>query len=173
MMLEEVLHWISEQAKRKRMSLPSKKQRLSAIGPASRPEVLAGCLAGMNVARLNLSHGSFDEHRRPSGTSGPREIPAARSRSCSTCRGRRSGSAISRTSPWNSVKARPSPSRPPRYRAIRPGSPSTSSSSRSWSRRGAPSSSTTGSSSSGSTRSARATSGRRWSSAVPSSRARG
>jgi len=66
MMLEEVLHQISEQAKRKRMSLPAHKPKIvCTIGPASRSrEVLARMiLAGMNVARLNLSHGSFDEHR--------------------------------------------------------------------------------------------------------------
>ena len=66
MMLEEVLYRISEQAKRKRMTLPDQKTKIvCTIGPASRsPEVLARMiLAGMNVARLNLSHGSFDEHR--------------------------------------------------------------------------------------------------------------
>ncbi len=66
MMLEEVLHRISEQAKRKRMSLPDHKTKIvCTIGPASRSrEVLSRMLlAGMNVARLNLSHGSFDEHR--------------------------------------------------------------------------------------------------------------
>ncbi len=38
---------------------------VATIGPASdAPETLAAMLrAGMNVARLNLSHGSFDEHR--------------------------------------------------------------------------------------------------------------
>ncbi|WP_084386011.1 pyruvate kinase [Methanoculleus horonobensis] len=66
MMLEEVLHRISEQAKRKRMSLPDHKTKIvCTIGPASRSREVLGrmLLAGMNVARLNLSHGSFDEHR--------------------------------------------------------------------------------------------------------------
>src|SRR5690554_1565136 len=66
MMLEEVLQRISEQAKRKRMSLPDHKTKIvCTIGPASRSrETLSRMLlAGMNVARLNLSHGSFDEHR--------------------------------------------------------------------------------------------------------------
>jgi pyruvate kinase len=66
MMLEEVLQQISEQAKRKRMNLPGHKTKIvCTIGPASRSrEVLIRMiLAGMNVARLNLSHGSFDEHR--------------------------------------------------------------------------------------------------------------
>ena len=66
MMLEEVLQRISEQAKRKRLTLPDQKTKIvCTIGPASRsPEVLAGLArAGMNVARLNRSHGTFDEHR--------------------------------------------------------------------------------------------------------------
>lgn len=66
MMVEEVLQRISEQVKRKRMSLPDHKTKIvCTIGPASRSrEMLARMiLAGMNVARLNLSHGSLDEHR--------------------------------------------------------------------------------------------------------------
>ncbi len=66
MMLEEALQQISEQVKRKRMSLPDHKTKIvCTIGPSSRSrEALARMiLAGMNVARLNLSHGSFDEHR--------------------------------------------------------------------------------------------------------------
>ncbi|WP_292365167.1 MULTISPECIES: pyruvate kinase [unclassified Methanoculleus] len=66
MMLEQVLQQISEQVKRKRMPLPDHKTKIvCTIGPSSRSrEVLARMiLSGMNVARLNLSHGSFDEHR--------------------------------------------------------------------------------------------------------------
>lgn len=65
-MLEEVLQQISEQARRKRLTLPDHKTKIvCTIGPASRSrETLARMiLAGMNVARLNLSHGTFDEHR--------------------------------------------------------------------------------------------------------------
>ncbi len=62
---------------------------VATIGPASRdPEVLARMVeAGMDVARLNFSHGSADEHaetarlvREAAGRA------AARSRSCRTSR---------------------------------------------------------------------------------------
>jgi pyruvate kinase len=66
MMLEQVLQHISEQARRKRLKLPDHKTKIvCTIGPASSSrEALAEMIRnGMNVARLNLSHGSFDEHR--------------------------------------------------------------------------------------------------------------
>jgi len=47
------------------MTLPEHKTKIVAtIGPASNsPEILEGLIrAGMNIARLNFSHGSFDQH---------------------------------------------------------------------------------------------------------------
>src|SRR5260221_6568290 len=47
------------------MILPNHKTKIVAtIGPASNsPEILEGLIrAGMNVARLNFSHGNFDQH---------------------------------------------------------------------------------------------------------------
>jgi pyruvate kinase len=49
------------------MDLPANKTKIVAtIGPASQaPEVMDAMLrAGMDVARLNFSHGDFDSHRR-------------------------------------------------------------------------------------------------------------
>src|SRR6185369_2649208 len=49
------------------MKLPSNKTKIVAtIGPASKtPEVLEHMIrAGMNVARLNFSHGEFSEHQQ-------------------------------------------------------------------------------------------------------------
>ncbi|MDI6867078.1 pyruvate kinase [Methanoculleus sp.] len=53
-----------------RISLPDHRTKIvSTIGPASRSrEVLVRMIqAGMNVARLNLAHGSFEEHRENIG----------------------------------------------------------------------------------------------------------
>src|SRR4029077_17009213 len=47
------------------MRLPEHKTKIVAtIGPASNsPEILESLIrAGMNIARLNFSHGSFDQH---------------------------------------------------------------------------------------------------------------
>ena len=47
------------------MILPNHKTKIVAtIGPASNsPEILERLIrAGMNIARLNFSHGSFDQH---------------------------------------------------------------------------------------------------------------
>lgn len=47
------------------MTLPNNKTKIVAtIGPASNsPEMLESLIrAGMNIARLNFSHGSFDQH---------------------------------------------------------------------------------------------------------------
>ena len=49
------------------MNLPSHKTKIVAtIGPASQaPEILAQIIrAGMNIARLNFSHGDFASHRQ-------------------------------------------------------------------------------------------------------------
>ena len=64
---------------------------VATIGPASRdPEVLVRMVeAGMDVARLNFSHGSAEEHAETAAArprrGGPRR--AARWRSCRTCPG--------------------------------------------------------------------------------------
>ena len=67
------------------MTSPNNKTKIVAtIGPASNsPEMLESLIrAGMNIARLNLSHSSFDEHaeivtriRTASKTIGLRIIP--------------------------------------------------------------------------------------------------
>ena len=67
------------------MTLPQNKTKIVAtIGPASNsPEMLESLIrAGMNIAPLNLSHGSFDQHaklviriRTASKTIGLRIIP--------------------------------------------------------------------------------------------------
>jgi pyruvate kinase len=66
MMLEQVLQNLSEQARRRRLRLPDYKTKIvCTIGPSSSgKETLKEMIRnGMNVARLNLSHGTFDEHR--------------------------------------------------------------------------------------------------------------
>jgi pyruvate kinase len=49
------------------MTLPSSKTKIvCTIGPASEsPEIIKQMIsAGMNVARLNFSHGDFDSHKK-------------------------------------------------------------------------------------------------------------
>ena len=70
---------------------------VATIGPASRePETLVRLVeAGMDVARLNYSHGTLEEHaetvRRVRDAR--RDGPGDRSRSCRTCRARSCASA--------------------------------------------------------------------------------
>ena len=69
------------------------------LGPARRAAGIHELVdAGMDVARLNLSHGDYAEHeeRLPGASAGRGRGAAARSPSSSTCRARRSGSAGSR-----------------------------------------------------------------------------
>ena len=73
---------------------------VATLGPASSdPAVLEKMVrAGVDVVRLNFSHGSADDHRkRAELVKDIARRPGARSRSCATCRGPRSGSASSRT----------------------------------------------------------------------------
>ena len=70
------------------------------LGPAVAryEQVLALVDAGMDVARLNLSHGAHEDHAPPTTTCAARATrPAAPSASSPTCRARRSGSAGSPT----------------------------------------------------------------------------
>ncbi len=65
---------------------------VATIGPASRePETLVRLVeAGMDVARLNYSHGTLEEHAETVSARARRRRTrgAARSRSCRTCPGR-------------------------------------------------------------------------------------
>ena len=73
---------------------------VATLGPASAsPEVLERMIrAGVDVVRLNFSHGTAQDHidRADAGARGRRSAPARRSPSWPTCRGRRSASASSR-----------------------------------------------------------------------------
>ena len=67
------------------------------LGPATAHEEAIRSLmeAGMNVARLNFSHGTHEQHAGRSRSFAPRAASsAARSRSSATCRVRASASAI-------------------------------------------------------------------------------
>ena len=71
------------------------------MGPATAsPERIRGLVeAGMDVARLNFSHGSHEDHQKVYDLvrARRRARPAAPSPSSPTCRARRSGSAGSPT----------------------------------------------------------------------------
>ena len=89
---------------------------VATLGPAtsSYENIRAIIEAGVDVARMNLSHGSYDVHeevyaQRPQGRGGrrPRRSPCS-----STCRARRSASASSRTARTTSRSATSSRSPP-------------------------------------------------------------
>jgi hypothetical protein len=82
---------------------------VATLGPASSsPDILERMVqAGIDVVRMNFSHGTADDHKaRAEGIRAPLPSMAALSASWATCRGRRSGSASSRAarSRWSSAK---------------------------------------------------------------------
>ena len=74
------------------------------LGPAtdSYDQIKALVDAGMDVARFNLSHGTYAEHEERTGTSArPPTRPAAASASSPTFKARRSASAASPKAPYS------------------------------------------------------------------------
>jgi pyruvate kinase len=75
------------------MRLPEHKTKIVAtIGPASNsPEILESLIrAGMNIARLNFSHGNFEQHAEViKHIRKAQRPPVGASRSWPTCRARR------------------------------------------------------------------------------------
>ena len=78
---------------------------IATVGPASSdPAVLARMArAGMDVARLNFSHGTYQDHRRAIRAASRRIAPAAPSASSSTSRAR----ACAWSSPRSAVRLAP------------------------------------------------------------------
>jgi len=69
--------------------MPKRTKIIATIGPASSsPAVIAKLIrAGMDAARVNFSHGSWDDHTDASGSSGMRRKKQEnRSPSSRTCR---------------------------------------------------------------------------------------
>ena len=99
---------------------------VATLGPASSDPVLLEQMirAGVNVVRLNFSHGKAQDHIDRAGGAPPRAAPASRSRSWPTCRAPRSGRQVRRgqghAGGRRALRARRSTRRTGRHRRRRP-----------------------------------------------------